>query len=489
MNQIGIFIVEDDKITSLLISKILEKNKYKILGLATSGEEAIEKCATLKPDLVLMDIYLDGKMDGVQTGEKISLLYETPIIFVSSYGEHKPILEAKMDQPFSFILKPINEKELITAIQLTVYKKKLDLENLVNQRQFEMLANYSPDIISLTDLNKKKNIYINKSELFGYPHDEFQSLTISDLFLEEDIKRIKWFWKQVVRSYGKQPPSIELQIRCKEKDKLQWINIRQAIIENNTKNGSRLVLTVMSNIEDKKNAELQLIKTNFELDNFIYRSSHDLNAPLKTVLGLVNLIKMEQDKAKIDQYLDLIHVSVTKMDNYIFDMTNFARNNRMEIDTQIINFELIYQAQLNILKDKEGYSSIQKIFSLNQTAEFASDNIRISILINNLLSNAIKFQNTNRTDSFVKITINVNQNHAKIIINDNGLGIKRQYLEKIFDIFYKATENSNGSGLGLYIVKQISKKLGGTVEIESEFSIGTTVTVTIPNRLKIISRY
>ncbi|MFN0048257.1 MAG: ATP-binding protein [Cytophagales bacterium] len=484
-----VLIVEDDKSTSLVIDQILTKKSYKISAIVPSGEEALLEIEKESPDIVLMDIFLKGKLDGIQTAEMISEKYDIPVIFISSYGEHKAIIDSKINQPFSFLLKPVDENELETSIQITLYRHKIDSILKSRERQFKMLADFSPDIIMLTDVKLKNNIYINKHEIFGYTQSEFSDLKLKNLFFDDDYKRMRAYWRKVNNSFGKLPPSIEAKIKCKNQGQVEWINLRQSIIEKDKKGGKKLLLTVVNNITEKKNAELDLIKTNFELDNFIYRASHDLSAPLKSVIGLVNLIKMEGEVQNQDKYLELILTSASKMDNYIFDMTNYARNNRLEIENELLNFEEIYQTQVNSLKGKDGFESTQKIFSLNQTSDFVSDSLRISILFNNLLCNSIKFQNQNKVDSHVKVSINITVEFANIVFSDNGIGIKPQYLERIFDMFFRASETAHGSGLGLYIAKQITQKLGGTIDVESDYGLGTTISIRIPNRLKFVSRY
>lgn len=484
-----VLIVEDDTATALVVKKMVEKNHFTVTGMVKKGKDAIAAAEADTPNIIIMDIFLEGEMDGVQTAELLNEKYNLPVIFISSYADYQAILQSKLNHPFSFLLKPINEKELESSLQITLYRHEIDTLLKSSERQFRMLADFSPDIITLFDINKKKFLYINKSELFGYTKEDFQKVKLSALFYEEDYRRLKTYWRKVLSSYGKQPPSIEVRIKCKNTAKWEWINLRQSIIEHDVHSRKTLLLTVISYITEKKNAELELLKTNYELDNFIYRASHDLSAPLKSIMGLVNLIRMEADPEKKIKYLDLIQISANRMDNYIYDMTNYARNNRMEIENELVDFEHLYQTQLNSLKEKEGFDKVQKIFSLNQSSDFFSDSLRISILLNSLLSNAIKFQNTSRTDAYVKVSIAADQSVALISVSDNGIGIRPDFLERIFDMFYRASENANGSGLGLYIAKQITGKLGGTIDIESQYGMGTTLNISIPNQIKFISRY
>jgi len=117
----------------------------------------------------------------------------------------------------------------------------------------------------------------------------------------------------------------------------------------------------------------------------------------------------------------------------------------------------------------------------NKKTEFCNDEERLSIILKNFISNAIKYRNPQAEKSFVRITININPQQAFIQIEDNGVGIEDSYLDKIFDMFFRGPIRSEGSGLGLYIVKQTLDRLGGTVEVSSRFNKGTTFKIVVPN--------
>jgi signal transduction histidine kinase len=235
-----------------------------------------------------------------------------------------------------------------------------------------------------------------------------------------------------------------------------------------------------SDVTKRKVFEIELSRTNFELDSFVYRASHDLRAPLRSILGLINVITIETNPDLKFNYVKLIEKSVNKLDKFIADLTDFSRNSRLEIKAEPIDFELILQEIIDNLKYMEGAAETQITIEKKQSAILYSDNARLEIVLQNLVSNAIKYRNPD-TDSRLNILIENDANQAIITFSDNGKGIKPEYLNKIFDMFYRASEDSYGSGLGLYITKQIAEKLGGSISVNSEFGVGTTFKISILN--------
>lgn len=246
--------------------------------------------------------------------------------------------------------------------------------------------------------------------------------------------------------------------------------------------GGILTTQHVENLLKEKNEQLK--KTNDELDQFVYSVSHDLRAPLTSVMGILQLIKTDTDVANMEIYLDLISKSITRLDNYIREVLSISRNNRTRIENEEIKFPEIVEEIKEDLAYLDEFKEVEIELHLNfQNKEtiFKSDRIRIKAIFDNLISNAIRYHNPYEEESFVKITIHVNEKEAQINITDNGLGISKKHIEHIFDMFYRANDQKMGSGLGLYIVKETVLKLHGTIEIESIPNEGTTFYIVIPN--------
>lgn len=228
----------------------------------------------------------------------------------------------------------------------------------------------------------------------------------------------------------------------------------------------------------QQNQELQ--KTNSELDNFVYSASHDLKVPLSAVLGIINVARIDTDSSIREVYLDMMEKNVRRLLGIIKDLTNFSRNSRLNLTYEKIDFKFLIDDIYNSIVYHENALEID--FSYHITKDvFYSDRIRLQILLTNLISNAIIFHDTKKESPFVKVTVNSLGQQIQILVEDNGKGIKNEIQDKVFDMFYRGSTNSLGSGLGLYIVKGIVEKLNGQVRLESEPWSGTTIKVLIPN--------
>ncbi len=231
---------------------------------------------------------------------------------------------------------------------------------------------------------------------------------------------------------------------------------------------------------NSKNVELTQL--NEELDHFVYCVSHDLRAPLTSIQGLINLMQMEKDNGSHEQYLDLVTKNIRRLDLFIQEILQLSRNARMVLSHEVIEFQKIIDNTFSELVYLVDSSRIQKNIYIEQQTPFINDTHRITVIFRNLLSNAIKYSSNNHhRPSKISIRIKVDQEKADIEITDNGMGIMKDHIDKVFEMFYRATDTNAGSGLGLYIVKQVVNKLEGQIKLSSEVGKGTKIIITLPN--------
>lgn len=224
----------------------------------------------------------------------------------------------------------------------------------------------------------------------------------------------------------------------------------------------------------------ELSDRNFELDQLVYRTSHDLRSPLRSILGLVNLYKLEH-ASESDDYVQKIEDRILKMDEFIKSMLNYSRASRMALKFEKVNLKALIDETVEGLEFLEGFRNMVITTNVKGDVDkIVTDHMRIKIVIGNILSNAIKYRNPELPKNRLDISINVLKSNVKLVFVDNGIGISKDYLGKVFDMFYRATEQSDGSGLGMYIVKQSIDKLEGSINIESEFGKGTKITIMLP---------
>ncbi|MTI41788.1 hybrid sensor histidine kinase/response regulator [Fulvivirga lutimaris] len=233
---------------------------------------------------------------------------------------------------------------------------------------------------------------------------------------------------------------------------------------------------------ENKNLIKQLQKTNKELDELVYRSSHDLRAPLASVLGLINLAKKEEDLDRIREYLDLQEGSVKRLDELLKEIIQYSRNSHLEIRKDDIILNDVIRNAVDIHEYFIGSQHIKKTIDVVQTVKLYCDKYRLEIILNNLISNAIRYSNLNQPQPQLNISAKVDDNEVVIKVADNGIGINPKLKNNIFDMFYKGSdEKMGGSGLGLFIVSESIERLNGEILLDSEEGKGSVFTIKIPN--------
>lgn len=230
----------------------------------------------------------------------------------------------------------------------------------------------------------------------------------------------------------------------------------------------------------------ELMKINKELDSFVYSVSHNLRAPLMSVLGLVNLVQIEDQKeggnSSKDQLYDMMRTSIHKLDETLKEILDYSKNTRSDVTISAVDIGKLIADCFENMQYTPGSSTIEKIVDIQGEPIVYSDQYRLTVIFNNLISNAIKYRDTAKDKPAVIIEGTVTDESLTLSFRDNGIGIGGEIGEKIFDMFYRATSQAEGSGLGLYIVKEAVEKLEGTITVESKLGTGTVFKLVIPNK-------
>lgn len=229
----------------------------------------------------------------------------------------------------------------------------------------------------------------------------------------------------------------------------------------------------------KKIGELQ--KTNDELNRFVYSTSHDLRSPLASVMGILNLAKMEQSVEDPNGYLDMIETCVNKMDTFIQKIIEYYKSIRVEEENTKIDFNVLLDESIKLVKMQK--PGIEYILNIDQQADFINDSFRVSVIVDNLISNAVKYQKPAEKNPKIEISVLTTNEKATIKIEDNGIGILDQHLNSIFKMFFRSNHSVNGLGIGLYIVKEALTRIGGDISVHSTYGGGTAFTLEIPNNI------
>ncbi len=241
---------------------------------------------------------------------------------------------------------------------------------------------------------------------------------------------------------------------------------------------SKMALEKMAAEIQTKNVELK--KSNDELDSLVYSTSHDLRAPLMSILGLVNIGRYDMDKGNQLDYFNMIEDRIHVLDQSIKNIIDFSRNSRLEISQEPIDFKDLLEKVYATLNYMDNAAQIKFSYTINFQNELYHDKKRIEILLSNLIGNAIKYHDVSKADPYIEVEISQKGKNIVISVKDNGKGIDKEYHEKIFGMFFRASETSKGSGLGLFIVKETVDKLKGCISLESTPGVGSHFYIELP---------
>lgn len=267
---------------------------------------------------------------------------------------------------------------------------------------------------------------------------------------------------------------------------ITFIRVRTTRLKAQNRRLERLVNKRTAELVDQKEqlalANNELLIINHELDNFVYRSSHDLVAPLKSIKGLIQVAKMDSPSENQVEYLDMMNRSVAKLEEFIKSIMDYSINSKRPLEIVDVKIGPII---CEIMEDVQYYNNVDKVKIIQEFDPelcLRSDPKRLKIIFSNLIINSIKYHNYNQPNPFVKICTQTKEGTIRFEIVDNGIGIDEQHQERIFEMFYRASDSGEGSGLGLYIVKDTVEMIGGKISLSSTVGRGTTFIVELSTR-------
>ncbi len=245
--------------------------------------------------------------------------------------------------------------------------------------------------------------------------------------------------------------------------------------------GSKAILEVFRDITEQEKAKDKLINANTELNTFVYKSSHDLKAPLASILGLVNIAKMDVTDESALKYLGMIADSIDRLDNILMELLRIVKITEGVVVHKIANLNEMVADIIDSLKHLEMAANVTFQVNINQKNIFYSDRGLIIPILQNLITNALMYKSLNGKAPYISIEVSDKDQGVQIIVKDNGQGIRKDVKENIFEMFFRGNQTSKGSGLGLFIVKRSIEKLGGKIKLASVEGKGSTFTIYIPS--------
>ncbi len=305
------------------------------------------------------------------------------------------------------------------------------------------------------------------------------AISIENALLYEKLEeKVKARTKEIQRK------SEELEFQKSEimdqRDRLE--EAQQEIIVKNKKLSE--VNTDLESIVNERTSELKIAldklkDSNKELDTFIYRASHDLKGPIVRIQGLTMITQREMDESVRKMNIHRIELTAIEMGRLLSKLINIHEIFREELERSKVNFEQLFNDISKTLQPLIWENTEFIKINCPPLLHVYSDHYLLKIILENLVENGIVFRKS-IADILIKVEVTVKDNFLVVVVEDNGVGINAEIIVSVFDMFFRGTEKSIGSGLGLYLAKKATEKLGGTIHIESEEMKFTRVTVRLP---------
>jgi len=340
---------------------------------------------------------------------------------------------------------------------------------------FELFQHTPLAIVLLNERSEVVKINQGFEQLFGYTLDALYGKTLSHAIVPSELEE-----------EGNEINSLitENKVICVETIRYRKIGEPVSVIIygvpvllGNKKIG---IFGMYVDITERKRVEEELKIRNAELDNFVYKVSHDLRAPLSSVLGLAHLASIPGNRDDLSGYVKLMGEKALQLDHFISDVLSHSKNLKMEVMVDRVDLNEIIERTFRDLSYLAGAEEMKRTVRI-EGGEFFSDQWRLGEIFRNLISNAIKYRKLHFVDAEVSVEIKVDPATCRISVSDNGIGVESALAPRIFEMFFRASDRSDGSGLGLYIVKNAVDRLGGDISVESELGIGTRFVLELPN--------
>lgn len=332
--------------------------------------------------------------------------------------------------------------------------------------------------VMLYDL-KHEIIQANKRfyELIEYTKEEFEEIQPIGITHPEDREKTINKTEELVS--GKIDNYSQEKRYVTKSGRIVWVFLTATVVKNR-QGKPKHIISVAQDISLRKTAEQELIYKKSELDTFVYRASHDLRGPVASLMGLYNIVKVEfaHDKNAIT-YFEHYNNSVMRLHAVLQNLIDLTKIKESETKISQVDLKELIDNCLNSMKNLPDFNRIAFDIVIDFDFKVFIDGKRVKTIIKNLVENSIIYATPENT-AYVKICVTYQENVLKVEVSDNGRGIDPRIQSKVFNMFFRGTEKSKGSGLGLYIVKNAVEKLNGSIQLSSKLNEGTKFSVYIP---------
>ncbi|TVR93909.1 MAG: response regulator [Spirochaetaceae bacterium] len=498
---VRILIVEDERLVAVDIKHRLQRFGYSVVRVVSDGAGAISATKELSPSLVLMDIGLQGTMDGIEAADRIGKLGDVPIIFVTANAEDTILQRALKGNAVGYVLKPFRDREIVVSIEMALYKA--DAERKLREVRWwteNTLETISEGVIAVDQSGLIRYMNSSAELLTGWSRDEVRDKTAEDI-LQTDLLSDESESQVAGRVEGMtqiHPDffSRRVQLTTKNGGRVP-IELVERVLYSPEGDPRGLVYS-LKDIREYLRYEGELHASRAEAieaarsrSEFVANMSHELRTPLNSIIGMSELALERAETTELREFLGILRNSGNSLLGLINGILDFSKieAGKMKLLDQDFQLLELFQGCLEHIAVQAHKKKVRVVQCLpvSLAGKVTADKQKLKQVLLNLLSNAVKFTNSG------EIALTALQEDPetpgampmlRIEVQDTGEGIPSEKLEQVFDAFTQidgsATRHYGGTGIGLSITKSLVSLFGGTVGVESEPGRGTCFFVRLP---------
>jgi PAS domain S-box-containing protein len=496
MSQATILIVEDEAIVAADLANKLEQMGYAVIGTATHSQEAVDLARKLRPQLVLMDILLEGTIDGIETAEVIRMQYDVPVVYLTAHSDPATLARAKSTDPFGYILKPFEKRELATQIELALYRHQTNRTLREQQAWLRVTLTSIGDAVISTDAGGNINFMNPVAEaLTGWQTDEALGRPVTQVFSIVDELTGQALAGPVARVLD-EGISVSLKtsaaLTTKQGSRLPVASNAAPILDD----AGNVIGTVLvfRDITERKEAEEAMRQLNENLEQLVTERTRLAESRARQLQALaVELIEAEESERQ--RLADLLHddlqqiLASAKMqlqtacessepepmlvavERLLQTSMDKSRTLSQEISPSVFNHAgLVVSIKTLVRQMKERFGlQVELDIGTNRHLESAPLKSLIFRAIQELLFNVVKHSGVKHAS----VGISDSGNRAVVTVSDRGRGFDPAILDSL----------SARRGLGLLSLRERISYMGGNLSIDSATGRGSRFTFSVPLRL------
>jgi PAS domain S-box-containing protein len=508
MVNVKILVVEDESIVAKDIQGTLTNLGYDVPYTVPSGEKAIEKTLELHPDLVLMDIRLKGSMDGIESAKQIRERFNIPVVYLTAYTDDATLKRAKITEPYAYILKPFEAKELHINVEMALYKHKMEKELKERERWFATTLKSIDDAVITTDTGGLITFMNQAAEILtGWKYKDVVGKDLTEVF-------------NIIDEHTRTSIERPVEKALRNDDVTDFVNHTILIGRNATEiyidygavpikddTGSVMgVVFAFRDITERKQVEEQLRVYRESLEELVRKRTkrihklerqrteiekqaatgkmaafiaHEINNPLAGIKNSFLLIKDAIPVShKYYRYVNRIEKEVERVASIVrqtFNLYKPQREKPQEFDVVVVVRDVM--AMLSGNSNKKDVKLDLDVHPSSAVVTMPEGLLRQ--VLYNIIQNAI---DASPTGSLVETAIKIVDDVLTITVSDHGSGIPDELLSRVFEPFFstKGDIAAGGMGLGLSISKGIVEAFGGSLDFRSEKDKGTVFIIEMP---------